>query len=87
MLSITFGPPVFGAGIQELIALVFVLVSVIGWIIRQVQGNNQQMPPPVQRPGKRREERVGKETAHREQEGKSAEDILKQIEDAGTKAA
>ncbi len=57
----SFGPPVFGAGIQELIALVFVLVSVIGWVIRQVQGNNQQMPPPVQRPGKRREERVNDE--------------------------
>lgn len=56
----TFGPPVFGL-VQELIALVFVLVSVIGWIIRQVQGNNQQMPPPVQRPGRRRDERVNDE--------------------------
>lgn len=56
----SFGPPVFGL-VQELIALVFVLVSVIGWIIRQVQGNNQQMPPPVQRPGRRRDERVNDE--------------------------
>lgn len=56
----TFGPPVFGL-VQELIALVFVLVSVIGWIIRQVQGNQQQMPPPVQRPGRRRDERVNDE--------------------------
>lgn len=56
----TFGPPVFGL-VQELIALVFVLVSVTGWIIRTVQGNQQQMPPPVQRPGRRRDERVNDE--------------------------
>lgn len=35
---------------------------------------------------KRREERVGKEAAHKEKEGASAEDILKQIEDAGTQS-
>ena len=33
---------------------------------------------------KRRLERTGKETAHKEQEDKTADDILKQIEDAGT---
>lgn len=49
--------PLFSAGFSELMALVFVMVSVIGWIIKQAQGNNQQLPPPVQRPGKRREER------------------------------
>ncbi|MDB5339345.1 MAG: hypothetical protein JWN70_4964 [Planctomycetaceae bacterium] len=49
--------PLFSAGFSELMALIFVMVSVIGWIIKQAQGNNQQLPPPVQRPGKRREER------------------------------
>lgn len=53
--------PLFGVGPQEVFALIFVLVSVIGWIIRQVQGTSQQMPPPVQRPGRRREERVNDE--------------------------
>ena len=33
---------------------------------------------------KRREERSGKETAHKQQEEEAAEDILKQIEDAGS---
>lgn len=56
------GTPVLGkVGVQELIALVFVLVSVISYIIRTVQGNNQRMPPPVQRPGRRRDERVNDE--------------------------
>jgi hypothetical protein len=32
------------------------IISFIAWIIRQVQGTNQQLPPPVQRPGRRREE-------------------------------
>lgn len=49
--------PLFSAGFQELVALIFVMVSVIGYIIKTVQGTNQQLPPPVQRPGKRREER------------------------------
>lgn len=49
--------PLFSAGFSELMALIFVMVSVIGWVIKQAQGNNQQLPPPVQRPGKRREER------------------------------
>lgn len=54
--------PVLGrVGVQELLALVFVLVSVISYIIRTVQGNNQRMPPPVQRPGRRRDERVNDE--------------------------
>ena len=56
----SFGP-VFAAGFQELVALIFVMVSVIGWVIKTVQGNNQQLPPPVQRPGKRREERTADE--------------------------
>lgn len=56
------GLPVLGrVGVQELLALVFVLVSVISYIIRTVQGNNQRMPPPVQRPGRRRDERVNDE--------------------------
>lgn len=61
MMNLSFGQPLFAVGPQEVIALIFVLVSVIGWIIRQVQGTNQQMPPPVQRPGRRREERASDE--------------------------
>ena len=49
--------PTLAAGIGDLIWVVVVIVSVITWIIRTVQGTNQQLPPPVQRPGRRREER------------------------------
>lgn len=59
-MNIDFGPPVFGL-VNEILALIFIMVSVIGWIIRTVQGTNQQMPPPVQRPGRRREERANDE--------------------------
>lgn len=52
-----FTPLISAAGFGELVGLIFVMVSVIGYIIKNVQGNNQQLPPPVQRPGKRREER------------------------------
>lgn len=56
----SFGSPL-AVGVQEILALIFVLVSIIGWIIKQVQGNNQQLPPPVQRPGRRREDRSAEE--------------------------
>ncbi len=49
--------PLLSAGFSELIGLIVVMVSIIGWVIKQAQGNNQQLPPPVQRPGRRREER------------------------------
>ena len=54
------GPPL-AVNVQEILALIFVLVSIIGWVIKQVQGNNQQLPPPVQRPGRRREDRSADE--------------------------
>lgn len=54
----TFTPLFSAAGFGELVGLIFVMVSVIGYIIKNVQGNNQQLPPPVQRPGRRREERA-----------------------------
>jgi len=50
------GPPMLAA-IGEFFTIVIVVISVITWIIRAIQGNNQQLPPPVQRPGRRREER------------------------------
>lgn len=53
--------PLFSAGLQEMMALIFVMVWVIGWVIKTVQGTNQQLPPPVQRPGKRREDRTAEE--------------------------
>lgn len=49
--------PLLSAGIQELFGLIIFAVWIIGWIIKSAQGSNQQLPPPVQRPGKRREER------------------------------
>ncbi|MDB5387249.1 MAG: hypothetical protein JWM11_2895 [Planctomycetaceae bacterium] len=52
-----FGPPVLAAFIQEFLTLAVIVISVIAWIIRTVQGNSQQLPPPVQRPGRRRDER------------------------------
>ncbi len=53
--------PLISAGFGEFVGLIFVMVSVIGYIIKNVQGNNQQLPPPVQRPGKRRDERVAED--------------------------
>lgn len=55
-MSFTFGTPVLAAGIRELLFVVVMVFSFIAWVIRQVQGTNQQLPPPVQRPGRRREE-------------------------------
>jgi hypothetical protein len=55
-MNFTIGTPVLAAGVQELLFVVVMIISFIAWVIRQVQGTNQQLPPPVQRPGRRREE-------------------------------
>ena len=55
-MSSLIAPPVF-ALVGEFFTIVVVMISVITWIIRAIQGTNQQLPPPVQRPGRRREGR------------------------------
>jgi hypothetical protein len=45
------------AFIQDFFGIAVVVISVIAYLIRLFQGNNQQLPPPVQRPGRRRDER------------------------------
>lgn len=50
--------PMLSAGLQELVGLAVVAIWIIGWVIKAVQTSSQQLPPPVQRPGKRREERT-----------------------------
>lgn len=58
LMNLNVGMPVLAAGIQELLGVVLVIIWVIGWLIRTVQANSQQLPAPVNRPGRRREERV-----------------------------
>lgn len=60
-MTYSFGPPVLAANIQEFITGAVIIISFLAWIIRTVQGNSQQLPPPVQRPGRRRDERADDE--------------------------